>query len=67
MAFDDCFRHAGELFTQWNAYVRDYNKAANPAEREAARVAALRTQLAGLDRQSMVILGDPTACIPPLP
>ncbi len=67
MAFSDCLRHAGELFTQWNALVRAYGVGADAAARDAAKVAALRTQLAGLDRQSMVVLGDPTACIPPLP
>jgi hypothetical protein len=66
MAFERTFQHAGELFTQWNQCVRDLARATNAGEREAAKTAALRTQLAGLDRQSMVILGDPTACIPAL-
>ena len=46
--------------------MRALAKATNAGEREAAKTAALRTQLAGLDRQSMVILGDPAACIPAL-
>jgi hypothetical protein len=66
MAFADSLRHAGELFTQWNASVRAYATAGDPAVREREKTAALRTQLAGLDRQSMVILGDPTVRIPPL-
>jgi hypothetical protein len=49
-------------------YSRMYRKinSADQAEREAARIAALRSQLTALDWQSMVILGDPTACIPAL-
>lgn len=66
MAFHPTFQHAGELFTQWNQCVRALARAMDADEREAAKTAALRTQLAGLDRQSMVILGDPAVCIPPL-
>ena len=65
MAFQECFRHVGELFSQWQQALRNINSPSQ-ATRDAARVAALRTQLAALDRQSLVILGDPTACLPPL-
>jgi lactam utilization protein B len=62
MAFEGCYRHVGELLSQWNQALRNINKMV-----KNARVAALRSQLTALDRQSMVILGDPTACLPPLP
>ena len=61
MAFDACFRHVGELSAQYVQLVRDAGQAV-----PGARDAALRTQLAALDRQSMVILGDPTAALPAL-
>ncbi len=59
MAFDDYFRHVGQLFAQWENALRNVAKAISGAE-----IAAVRTQLAALDRQSTVILGDPTACLP---
>lgn len=61
LAFEECYRHVGELLSQWNQALRDINRGI-----EGAELAALRTQLTALDRQSMVILGDPTACLPPL-
>jgi hypothetical protein len=61
LAFEDCYRHVGELLAQWNQALRQIAKG-NPE----ASLAALRSQLTALDRQSMVILGDPTACLPPL-
>lgn len=61
LAFEECYRHVGELFAQWNQALRLI--AQGNAD---ASLAALRTQLTALDRQSMVILGDPTACLPAL-
>lgn len=61
LALEECYRHIGELLVQWNQALRQIAKG-NPD----ASLAALRTQLTALDRQSMVILGDPTACLPPL-
>jgi len=61
MAFEICYRHVGELFAQWQQLVRDVARAV-----PGAREAALRTQLMAIDRQSMVILGDPTVALPPL-
>ncbi len=62
LAFQGCYRHVGELFSQWNQALT------RVAQGQAdASLDALRTQLTALDRQSMVILGDPTACLPPLP
>jgi hypothetical protein len=66
MAFDRVYRDVGTLLAQWAQAKRDIAGAMNPAELERARGDALRTRLMALDRQSMVILGDPTACIPPL-
>lgn len=67
MAFQACYDHVGELFAQWNETVEVINdSASSTAEREAARKGALRTQLTALDRQSLVILGDPTVTLPPL-
>ena len=65
MAFRKNFGHVGELFSRWHD-VRQQINSPGQAERDAARVAAVHTQLAAIDRQSMVILGDPTATIPPL-
>jgi len=61
MAFDRVYHHVGELLAQWKSAVDEVDQGT-----PGARVAALRSQLTALDRQSMVILGDPTACIPPL-
>jgi hypothetical protein len=64
MAFEDWFREVGGLLSQWDAALRELSQATTPAARSAARARALRFQLTGLDRQSAVILGDPTVCIP---
>ena len=61
MAFEGYFRHVGQLFAQWENALRNVSKAIPDAE-----IAAVRTKLAALDRQSTVILGDPTACLPPI-
>jgi hypothetical protein len=67
MAFQACYNHVGELFAQWNQALEVINDSeSTQAEREAARKGALRTQLTALDRQSLVILGDPTVALPPL-
>ncbi len=58
LAFQDVYRHVGELFAQWNQAFDEVNQGVVDA-----RWAALRSQLTALDRQSMVILGDPTACL----
>jgi hypothetical protein len=67
MALQDCYRHVGELFAQWNDALGEINRSdATLDERERARRIAMQTQLTALDRQSMVILGDPTVALPPL-
>ncbi|MCR9095067.1 MAG: hypothetical protein NXI30_12685 [bacterium] len=55
MAFDVCHRAAGDLFGQL-AQLRDHSPLGDPNTRPRA----LRLQLTALDRQSLVILGDPT-------
>lgn len=62
MAFESVHHHAGELFAQLEDLRRQVSRAVT-----GAAVAATRTHLAALDRQSMVILGDPTVALPPLP
>ena len=61
MAFDEVFRHAGQLFAQLDGLRRDVGQLVQGAEE-----AVVRTHLAALDRQSLVILGDPTVSLPPL-
>jgi hypothetical protein len=62
LAFSDFYRGVGEL---WSKYVlaRDELNAGNAG----ARADAFRIRLTAHDRQSLVILGDPTATVPPLP
>lgn len=65
MAFEGAYKHAGELLAQWHELqpaLLDSDK----TRRDEARAAALRAQLTAADRQSMVILGDPTVALPPL-
>jgi hypothetical protein len=61
MAFEGCYRHVGEPLAQWRSAKREVVRSM-----PNALTAALRVQLTAVDRQSMVILGDPTACLPPL-
>jgi hypothetical protein len=65
LAFRDCFRHVGELLALWEEALNDV-ASTDAAVREAARRLALIHQLTAFDRRSMVILGDPTSCIPML-
>lgn len=62
MAFRDCYLHVGRLLAQRDEAERQFNKGKLGAE-----AVALRCRLTAYDRQSMVILGDPTAALPPLP
>jgi hypothetical protein len=64
LAFDGVYRHVGELLSLWQ---EAFQEVASPdaAKRKTARRMALETQLTALDRQSMVILGDPTVALPP--
>jgi hypothetical protein len=65
MALNPGYRVAGELFQQWQQLTGEFASA--PAERrEFIRLMTASAQLAALDRQSLVILGDPTAALPAL-
>jgi hypothetical protein len=57
-AFRPCFAHAGELFAARDQAYRHFN------EGQDTSGVVLATQLAALDRQSVVILGDPTVALP---
>jgi hypothetical protein len=61
MAFQRSFRTVGQLLGQWVQMRQDVVRNVPQAD-----VAALRLQLAALDRQGMVILGDPTVSPPAL-
>lgn len=61
LAFQGWYRHVGELLSQWKQAFDAINDGDT-----SARAAALRAQLTALDRQSLVILGDPTVALPPL-
>ncbi|HET6533404.1 MAG TPA: hypothetical protein VFH03_22690 [Actinoplanes sp.] len=60
LAFRQHFTDAAELFGE-SAQVNRNSRPNSPERRRAS--AALLT---AYDRQSMVILGDPTVCVPPL-
>jgi hypothetical protein len=66
LAFYECYRLVGSLFAQWDQQVEKVNSAETPDVRNAARLAAMRTKLTALDRQAMVIIGDPTVALPRL-
>jgi hypothetical protein len=55
------FQEAGGYFSKWEAARRDVDQNL-PQSRERA----LYCQLVAMDRQSLVILGDPTVSLPPL-
>jgi hypothetical protein len=59
MAFAACHKAAGDLFGQWVQLLEQ-----SPLSSPETRPKALRLQLTALDRQSLVILGDPTVAPP---
>lgn len=61
MAFREFYRTVGELFASWELSMRRVND----GDLEA-RQPAIRARLTALDRQSLVLLGDPTVSLPPL-
>ena len=65
LAFDQWYRHVGELQSRAAAARRKFSDP-DGAIRDKARADAARSELAALDRGSLVILGDPTVCLPPL-
>lgn len=64
MAFNPGYKVVGELFQQWQQLTTQFASAA--ADRDFIRLMTASAQLAALDRQSLVILGDPTVALPPL-
>ncbi|MEM7130414.1 MAG: hypothetical protein AAF702_29080 [Chloroflexota bacterium] len=63
MALKPIYSHIGSLMTQWEM-ARHRLTDSNAQVRQNAQEDSLLYQLMGLDRRSMVILGDPTACLP---
>jgi hypothetical protein len=61
LALREVYALVGELFGQRDTAYRDFDAGADTA------AVAMATTLAARDRQSMVILGDPTVAVPPLP
>jgi hypothetical protein len=62
LAFAPYREGVGELHTQW-ASVREKLNAGDTSVRETLT----RLRLSAIDRQSLVLLGDPTVTLPPLP
>jgi hypothetical protein len=56
-ALRECYAHVGELLGQRDQAYRAFDRG------QDTRETALASQLAALDRQSMVILGDPTVAL----
>ncbi len=65
MAFNPGYKVVGELFQQWQQLTGQF-AGATAADRDFIRLMTASAQLAALDRQSLVILGDPTVALPPL-
>ena len=59
LAFRGAYAPVGGLLVNWGHARDEFEAAETFEERELARQKALYTRLAGLDRQSLVILGDP--------
>jgi hypothetical protein len=64
MAFREFFREAATLYQGWDA-VKMRIADVDPVRRDVVEKAAARIKLNALDRQSFVILGDPTVALPP--
>ncbi len=63
LAFADYRAGVGELYAQYATALRQRNQTGD----DAVLPRLTRLQLTAMDRQSMVILGDPTVTLPPLP
>jgi len=59
-ALRDCYGQLGALYESYEASLRAFNAGEN------SRPAMLHALLSARDVQSMVVLGDPTACLPTL-
>jgi hypothetical protein len=62
LALAEQYRGVGELYAKWARA-----QAAVDALEPGARTAATYYRLTATDRESLVLLGDPTAMLPPLP
>ena len=60
-ALREAYGHVGELYTQRDAAQRAFDRG------EPTEDVAMATLLGARDRQAMVVLGDPTVTLPPLP
>lgn len=65
MAFNPGYRVVGQLFQQWQQLTGQF-ASASVDRRDFIRLMTTSAQLAALDRQSLVILGDPTVALPAL-
>ncbi|TKJ17960.1 hypothetical protein [Blastococcus sp. CCUG 61487] len=61
LALRETYAHVGELFAERDSAYRAFDDGEDTAG------VAMATTLAARDRQSMVVLGDPTVGLPPLP
>lgn len=66
LAFHRVYQAVGQLFAQFHNIRNQIGAELNPQLRDGHSAIGLRTQLAALDLQSCVILGDPTVVLPTL-
>jgi hypothetical protein len=64
LAFRGVHAEAGTSFQKWHAAADKAGATSDPLERAFQRDLALRSQLTALDREGVVILGDPAVAIP---
>ncbi len=66
-AFSDYRAGVGELHTQWVSTQKQLSKAEDVTQRDRIRDTLTRLRLTAIDRQSLVLLGDPTVVYPATP
>jgi hypothetical protein len=64
-AFEPVHREAGDSLKIWERSLGSANEARSQAQQKRFREAALRALLTGLDRQGVVVIGDPAVALPP--
>lgn len=64
LAFRQFFHEVAALYQGWDAVNTAIAEEVNPEKREQSEKLAARLKLNALDRQSFVILGDPTVALP---
>ncbi len=62
LALEPCFRQVGAWYDELQAALNNIDGGI-----PLASLVALRAKFCAFDRRSMVVLGDPTACLPPPP